>query len=323
MKYFSYLCDIKTDMHMTIDELFTQNGRPAAALLSDEVQTVPAAGDEGWEAYYKTVHGFYSYWKLRIELPYVKETSELRRVDDYLRRIVGERIGVFLAVFCPSHSDVRTTVVFEEKYARIEYDFFADFFHNIPGYMEFCAFIYRLRLYVRERYPIVVTADRWRERVLMWLVMDEERNGVTEQKTNMVTELFTWGYILNTLRRGDTEEMDSKDWRDACRIAKFEVPGSALYDILTTDDPQWISEPLISASASTKAFVQAYMRLFGDLSYAVLRSDEHPEPTPYIVMHWLWRHINRHIRMNNKRPLPPSWLAEVAGMPEEDTDDDD
>lgn len=299
---------------ITTDDLFTPSQQTASDTLTDSVKIIPDASDENWVSYYKTALNFYSYWKLRIEFPYEKDKVDVQPLDSYLTNTVPEHIVSFLNIHCPVHSDVRASATATEKFIQIDYDFFADFFYNIPGWMHLMAFIYRLRIYLRKRYPQIVDTDKYRERILFYVVMDEQRNGIMEEKTNLMTDCFSWGHILDSLIHCDVEDMDTTQFRNDCRRCKFEVPGSVLYDLLTVNDPKWIADPIMSAQASMKGFVQAYTKLFGDLSYAILRSDEHPEPTPWITMHWIFRQINRNIKRCGKKPLPMGWLFQITGI---------
>ena len=300
-------------MIRTIDDLFQPDVHTASAKISNESSAIPDANSENWESYYKTTHNFYSFW--RFEIKYKIPASEpynMHHIDKYLRESVKEKIESVLAVYCPLHSDVRFTLNFDDKLITLNYDFFADFYYNIPGYMHFSAFIYRLTEYIKDRYDDLLNRDRFYNPYSFGFVADKEMNGTLTQKYEYLFDFYSWAHIIDTLVRCDIDDMDSRKFRDDCRKAKFEVPGSALYDILTVEDPIWISNPLLSSSACLKGFFKFYTKVFGDLAYSVLRDiAKQPENTPYITMHWLFRQINRNIRKNGKEPLEAAWLQKL------------
>lgn len=284
---------------MRIDDLFISNAQTASKELSSNVSPVPDVNSNDWEDYYKKELNFYSMW--RFEAKY-KRSNEVLVVNDYLRKTIVERILNFLSVYCPLHSEVRFQMDVNDKYIILNYDFFADFYYNIPGYMQFVAFIYRLGKHLEEKCASL-NNEHWYNPYAFGYVIEKERNGEITPEYNYLFHVFHWGHILDTLIRCDTDDMNTKKWREDCRKVKFEVPGSALYDILTCEDSFWKTDVLSSYNC-VKSFIEFYTRLFGDLSYSVMRDPvKQPENTSYITMHWLFRQINRNFKKCGKKPM--------------------
>ena len=298
---------------MKIDDLFQPDVHSASEKLSSETSVVPATDSEDWVSYYKTTHNFYSYWCFKVVYKRRDDIVISEHIDDYLLETVKERIESMLSIYCPLHSDVR--VAFQDvddnvNVAVLSYEFFADFYYNIPGWMKFVAFMYRLKENIKKRNTIL-SNDDLHEPYSFGFIADKERNGILQSEYNSLYNFFTWGHILDTLIRCDLDEMDSLKYRDDCRKAKFEVPGSALYDVLTIKHPIWETK-VLSVDASLKGFLEFYNKVFGDLAYAVLRDiAKQPENTPYITMKWMFRQINRNFKKNGKEPMPDTWLQKL------------